>query len=682
MVAERIWGTESVCVRGSIKKGGVEVDLVTQRIGLRQIGVRREKDSYGESFAHEVNGITIFAMGADYIPQDNIFGRITPKRTRKLLENCAEANFNIIRVWGGGYYPEDDFLDACDELGLLVWQDFMFACAVYELTDAFEENITAEFIDNIKRIRNHACLALWCGNNEMEMFVAGGGWGNSPKQMGDYFKMYEYIIPKLLKKYDPDTFYWPASPSSGGGFDNPNDESRGDVHYWDVCHGGKPITEFRKFYFRYASEFGFQSFPSIRTIESFTLLEDRNPFSYVMEKHQRNNGANGKLMAYMEQEFLYPMSMETAVYASQVLQAEAIRNAAEHFRRYRGRCMGAIYWQLNDIWPGISWFSIDYYGRWKALHYYAKRFFAPVLLSCEEESMMTQERNINAENVSFRKSVRFNVSNETRQAKKAEIRWNVRKNDGSVLREERTELEVSALTASFLPKCELPELESFTANFQVLDYTKDFLKIGWESPNFSYRYEKEMCLTGNSLRMHYYITNIGEDELPAIWTWHGLMRYEEDMEILLPEGTRQCRNVLAEDNLGKPDTIYPYENPVYNFAKVPPADSKTAVKYYIEPEAVMDKPVSMPVCCGFLYPSQKMRCLLHYDAGKLPYLGVWITAGGFQGDYNCALEPTNGFYDGVNKAAKNHRLPILAPNEAIEFELAVSLWPEIFPNLF
>ncbi len=449
-------------VEAVLKRDGMEVDRVTKKIGLRQIGVRREKDEYGESFAHEVNGITIFAMGADYIPQDNIFGRITKERTRKLLEDCAAANFNIIRVWGGGYYPEDDFLDACDELGLLVWQDFMFACAVYELTDAFEENITAEFIDNIKRIRGHACLALWCGNNEMEMFVAGGGWGNSPKQMSDYFKMYEYILPKLLKKYDPDTFYWPASPSSGGGFDNPNDETRGDVHYWDVWHGGRPITEFRKFYFRYASEFGFQSFPSMKTVESFTLPKDRNIFSYVMEKHQRNNSANGKMMTYMEQEFRYPESFGTVLYASQLLQAEAIRNAAEHFRRYRGRCMGAVYWQLNDIWPGASWASIDYYGRWKALHYYARRFFAPVLLSCEEESMMTQERNINAENPVFRKSVRFNVSNETRQAQRAEIRWKVRKNDGSVLREEKNELEVPALTAIFLPKCELPELDAFT----------------------------------------------------------------------------------------------------------------------------------------------------------------------------------------------------------------------------
>lgn len=436
------------------------LDTWKKRIGLRTITIRREKDAYGESFATEVNGQQVFAMGADYIPQDNIFGRIREERTRKLLESCVMANFNTIRVWGGGYYPEDYFLDLCDELGLMVWQDFMFACAVYELTDAFEENIRAEFADNIRRMRHHACLALWCGNNEMEMFVAGGGWGNTPKQMSDYFKMYEYIIPKMLKEYDPDTFYWPASPSSGGGFDDPNCYDRGDVHYWDVWHGGKPITEFRKFYFRYLSEFGFQSFPTMKTVESFTLPRDRNIFSYVMEKHQRNNSANGKIMTYMEQEYLYPSDFATLLYASQMLQAEAIKNGVEHLRRHRGRCMGAVYWQLNDIWPGASWSSIDYYGRWKALHYYAKRFFAPVLLSCEEESRMTQERNINAEKPDFRKSVRFNISNETFEEKHMEVSWTVRNAGGGELGGENIILTIPPFSSEWTQKWELPDLDA------------------------------------------------------------------------------------------------------------------------------------------------------------------------------------------------------------------------------
>ena len=436
------------------------LDTWKKRIGLRTITIRREKDAYGESFATEVNGQQVFAMGADYIPQDNIFGRIRKERTRKLLESCVMANFNTIRVWGGGYYPEDYFLDLCDELGLMVWQDFMFACAVYELTDAFEENIRAEFADNIRRMRHHACLALWCGNNEMEMFVAGGGWGNTPKQMSDYFKMYEYIIPKMLKEYDPDTFYWPASPSSGGGFDDPNCYDRGDVHYWDVWHGGKPITEFRKFYFRYLSEFGFQSFPTMKTVESFTLPRDRNIFSYVMEKHQRNNSANGRIMTYMEQEYLYPTDFAILLYASQMLQAEAIKNGVEHLRRHRGRCMGAVYWQLNDIWPGASWSSIDYYSRWKALHYYAKRFFAPVLLSCEEESRMTQERNINAEKPDFRKSVRFNISNETFEEKHMEVSWTVRDADGGELCGENIILTIPPFSSEWTRKWELPDLDA------------------------------------------------------------------------------------------------------------------------------------------------------------------------------------------------------------------------------
>ena len=221
-------------VRVDLFADGEMVDTWEKRIGLRTMTMHIEKDEHGESFAHEVNGVQIFAMGGDYIPEDNIFSRITPERTRKLLEQCVAANYNSIRVWGGGYYPDDWFYDACDELGLVVWQDMMFACAVYELTEDFEENIHQELIDNIKRLRHHASLGLWCGNNEMEMFVDQWEWVTTHKQKADYIKMYEYLFPKILKEYDPNTFYWPASPSSGGSFDNPNDPNRGDVHYWEV----------------------------------------------------------------------------------------------------------------------------------------------------------------------------------------------------------------------------------------------------------------------------------------------------------------------------------------------------------------------------------------------------------------------------------------------------------------
>lgn len=450
-------------VKVELKMGEQVLDTWERRIGLRTMTMYREKDQYGEAFAHEVNGIRIFGMGADYIPEDNVLSRVTQDRTRRLLKDAHDAHFNVIRVWGGGYYPDDFFYDICDEYGLIVWQDFMFACCTYDLTESFEETITKEFIDNVKRIRHHASLGLWCGNNEMEMFIADNreGWCKKASQYGDYIRMYEYIIPKVLKTYDPVTFYWPASPSSGGGFDEPNSENRGDVHYWDVWHGGRPITEFRKFYFRYLSEFGFQSFPSLKTVETFTEPEDRNIFSYVMEKHQRNNSANGKMMTYMEQTFLYPNNFEILLYATQLLQAEAMRYGVEHFRRNRGRCMGSVIWQLNDCWPVASWAMIDYYGRWKAVQYYAKRFFAPLMLSVNEESTLTQDPNVNAQPYEVKKSVTPCAANETLKRHEVTIRWELRNSKAGVLRSEVYETTLEPQSATWLPKVDLPEADLY-----------------------------------------------------------------------------------------------------------------------------------------------------------------------------------------------------------------------------
>ena len=431
---------------------GRELDAWTRRIGLRTLTVRREKDEWGECFCHCVNGVDVFAMGADYIPEDNLLPRVTRERTRRLLSDARAANMNCVRVWGGGYYPSDDFYDACDELGLLVWQDFMFACAVYNLTEAFEENIRAEFTDNIRRLRHHASLALWCGNNEMEQFVAEGSWVSGKRQVADYIKMYEYILPQILKEEDPVTFYWPASPSSGGSFDAPNDPDRGDVHYWDVWHGLKPFTDYRNYCFRYVSEFGFQSFPCMETIESFTLPEDRNVFSYVMEKHQRNATANGRIASYLSQTYLYPASLDGFVYASQLLQAQAMQYGVEHWRRHRGRCMGAVIWQLNDCWPVVSWASIDYFGRWKALHYYAKRFFAPVLISCHEEGTLSQCGSVNDEPFDLKKTARLNVANETPREFSGTARWSLRRPDASVIAEGSFPVHVPAFSSAWLPE--------------------------------------------------------------------------------------------------------------------------------------------------------------------------------------------------------------------------------------
>lgn len=449
-------------VKAVLLLDGEVIDTWSRRIGLRTMGVRREKDPYGESFAHEINGVPFFAMGGDYIPEEHLLGRRSEEKTRQLLMDCKLANFNVIRVWGGGFYPDDWFYDICDELGLAVWQDFMFACSVYELTETFEENIRREFIDNIKRLRHHPSLALWCGNNEMEMFVDERCWVTKHTEVRDYLLMYERIIPEVLGKYDPQTFYWPASPSSGGSFDEPNDPNRGDVHYWKVWHGNRPFSEYRKFYFRYLSEFGFQSFPCKKTIEMFTDdPADWNIFSYVMEKHQRNYGANGKIMNYMQQMYRYPGDFETVLYASQLLQADAIRYGVEHFRRNRGRCMGAVYWQINDCWPVISWSSIDFGGRWKALHFYARRFFAPVMISCEEESWMTAEANMNRQHFVFPKSIRLHVANETMKDREILVRWQVRNAKAEILRAQEETVQVAALSGCWLEKEELPDLDVF-----------------------------------------------------------------------------------------------------------------------------------------------------------------------------------------------------------------------------
>ena len=463
-------------------------DTRTWRIGLRTMTVSREKDEWGEEFCHVVNGVKVFAMGADYIPEDNILARVTPERTRRLLEDCKAANFNAIRVWGGGYYPDDAFYDICDELGLLVWQDLMYACAFYDLTPDFERSIRVETQQNVARLRHHASLALICGNNEMEMFMAGANsalinhrtWEFAPTyphHITDYVKMFEYILPAIVKETAPQTYWWPASPSSGGNFDAPNDENRGDNHYWDVWHGEKPFTEYRKFFFRYASEFGFQSFPCLKSVEQFTLPDDRNIFSRVMERHQRNQAANGKILSYLSQTFRYPNSFDDLLYASQLMQAEAIRYGVEHWRRNRGRCMGAIIWQLNDIWPVASWASIDYYGRWKALHYAAKRFFAPVMISAEEEGELSQNPKINEYHPApLEKSFRLNVCNETLRDVTGEVVWALRTPDGEIVRQNQQTLTIPAMSAKWLDKVNCADA-SLTGHYVSFAFVVDDVAV-------------------------------------------------------------------------------------------------------------------------------------------------------------------------------------------------------------
>ena len=427
-----------------LKAGEKVLDTKEYRIGLRTVTVSREDDQWGQEFAIMVNGVKIFARGADYIPDDCFYSRITRDVLERDVKACVFANFNCLRVWGGGYYPSDEFYDLCDEYGILLWQDLMYACNIYDLTPDFAENIAIEAKDNLLRFRNHACLGLICGNNELE--CAWTDWkdaqGHAPSLKRDYLFQFEFLLADVVKKNAPDAFYWSSSPSSGGSFDNPCDENRGDCHYWDVWHGQKPFSEYMNHYFRFCSEFGFQSLPSIKTVESFTEEKDRNLFSRVMESHQKNPAANGKILYYLSETFRYPKNLESLIFLSQILQGYAMKEATEHWRRNRGRCMGSIYWQFNDNWPVASWSSMDYYGRYKALHYMAKGFCDNVAGSIEKKET----------------HMGFWISNETLVPVTVKAKIAVKTLDLQVLQEQEVCKEVAALSAECLFEKEYKEL--------------------------------------------------------------------------------------------------------------------------------------------------------------------------------------------------------------------------------
>ena len=455
------------------------VDCDSKRIGLRTLKLIREQDEWGESFCHEVNGIRFFAMGADYIPEDNIFSRYSKERTYNLIKQCRDCNFNAIRVWGGGFYPHNYFFDACDEYGLVVFCDLMFACMAIPSYESIHHSIAREVRENLMRIRHHASLAIISGNNEMEQGVS--SWWRDAGQDDRkrvYIKIFERMIPKIVDEVCPYIPYVPSSPSSGGGFVDIHSEKAGDCHYWQVWHGGKPFSEYRNHFFRYLSEFGFESFPCEKTVNSFTLPEERNIFSRTFEMHQRCKGANKKILSYLGDTFLYPADFGTLLYASQLLQAEAIKYGVEHLRRNRGRCMGALYWQLNDIWPVASWASIDYYGRYKALQYVAKRFFNPIMISCAEIGETTTRPYVIMQRDAFdyTTEAKIVVANETTKDVKGIVNWELRSADSKIICSGKEELTVPALNTAALENIDFNKTDvennylsfSFVVNQEVV----------------------------------------------------------------------------------------------------------------------------------------------------------------------------------------------------------------------
>ena len=365
-----------------------DLDSHDYQMGLRTIELRRQEDEWGESFTFVVNGVPIFCKGSNWIPADSFPTRIGDAELEHLIRSAAETHQNMLRVWGGGFYEKERFYDLCDCYGILVWQDFPFSCSVYPLGDeAFLADVRAEAIENIRRLRHRASLALWCGNNEMEQGWVDWGWDRPEHQdlKAAYDRFFHGLLPAWCAAEDPDRAYWPSSASSGTPFEDPNGQARGDAHYWDVWHGRKPFTAYRGSYPRFMSEFGFQSLPPLETIRTYAEEADWNMTSYIMEFHQRGNHGNGLILAQMTDTFRMPKDFPSLVYLSMVLQAEGIRYGVEHWRRNMHRVSGTLYWQLNDCWPVASWSSIDYLRRWKALHYAARRFYAPLLLSVEDE---------------------------------------------------------------------------------------------------------------------------------------------------------------------------------------------------------------------------------------------------------------------------------------------------------
>ena len=433
--------------------GGRVIDRCRKEIGLRTLTVSTAKDpdGGGSEFCFVNNGVKIFSMGANYIPQDNLLSRVTPERLDEMMVQCLDGNFNTLRVWGGGYYPDDYFFQLCDRNGILVWLDFMVACANVYMTEEFERECAAEAEGVLKRLHHHASLGLFCGNNEMEEMIANQGKGESLLVRNDYVRLYEHVLPELCERYAPQTFYWPSSPSSGGGFDEPGNFARGDTHYWEVWHGGVPFTTYRKKSFRFCSEYGFESFPSMKTIRTFCEEKDMNCFSRVMEDHQKCKGGNGKILRYLADNYLYPSSFEDLVYLSQLLQADAIKYGVEHFRRQRGYCMGSIYWQFNDCWPVASWSSVDSLGRYKALHYAAKKFYAPVAMGLFLENGR----------------LAVNISNETMANFRGHIQLSLCRSDLTVLDQVRAEAAVEALTARDVFTYKVPESDPYETYLYV-----------------------------------------------------------------------------------------------------------------------------------------------------------------------------------------------------------------------
>jgi beta-mannosidase len=471
-----------------LKVGGKTVDNREKRTGLRTLELRQVPDQFGISFEFVVNGIPIFGHGANWIPADSFPTRVTPEKYRQLLTSLRDANMNMVRVWGGGIYEDNNFYDLADELGILVWQDFMFACSMYPGDKAFLDNVRGEVVDNVKRLRDHPSIVIWVGNNEIETaWQHWGGWKDKNPSFvwEDYQKLFLRLLPETLAAYDPSRPYWQSSPSSNFQADS-EFQGIGDTHYWQVWHAEKPFSEYEKQYPRFMSEYGFQSFPEIDTVKYYTTDADRASIETpIMLAHQRHPRGNQLIRTYMLREYNQPKDFESFLYVSQVLQAEGIKLGAEHLRRIMPQNMGSLYWQANDCWPVASWSSMDYFGRWKALMYYTRRFYAPLLVSIHVD-----DGNMN-----------FFVVNDLPQPKRADLTIDVLDLSGRVISTRHADVNAEPIRGkSYLTVPVAQLLGSLNQNDVVVRATLKSANEVVSTNGYYFKPYKEMAFTRPNIK--------------------------------------------------------------------------------------------------------------------------------------------------------------------------------------
>jgi beta-mannosidase len=442
----------------TLNKDNRTIDRAFESIGLRTVELIQETDETGSSFFFKVNGQPVFMKGANYIPQDIFLPRVEKSDYEHLIKSAAEANFNMLRVWGGGIYEQEIFYDLCDKYGILVWQDFMFACAMYPGNKEFIDNVEKEAIQNVERLRNHPCIALWCGDNEI--LIAWNRWGwqdqvrekQSEEIIDTIWKAYEDVmhklLPEIVEKYDPARSYWASSPSSG--FGELENGKSGDNHYWGVWWGKEPFEKYEEIIPRFMSEYGFQSFPELNSVKKYALEEDWDIESEVMRSHQRSSIGNVTIKEYMERDYRDPKDFPMFLYVNHVLQAEGIRTAMEAHRRNMPHCMGSLYWQLNDCWPVASWSGIDYYGNWKALHYFAKKAFSEVLVSPDPDTLG---------------NVKIHLVSDRLEPTEAELSWKLMDFEGKIISHLEKKISIPANSAKMV--LEIPASELITDSLRA-----------------------------------------------------------------------------------------------------------------------------------------------------------------------------------------------------------------------